>query len=52
LASCGKNSGKADAYGNFVADETIISAEVSGKLLEFSVKEGDILKNWRFCRAG
>jgi HlyD family secretion protein len=48
LASCGKNSGKADAYGNFEADETIISAEVSGKLLEFSVKEGDILKTGDF----
>lgn len=45
LASCGKNSGKADAYGNFEADETIISAEVSGKLLEFTVKEGDNLNS-------
>lgn len=44
LSSCGKSSDKADAYGNFEADETIISSEVSGKLLKFTVMEGDMLK--------
>ncbi|HOZ31070.1 MAG TPA: HlyD family efflux transporter periplasmic adaptor subunit [Bacteroidales bacterium] len=42
--SCNRNSDKADAYGNFEAEETLISAEVNGKLLEFSISEGDELK--------
>ncbi|MDD3860377.1 MAG: HlyD family efflux transporter periplasmic adaptor subunit [Bacteroidales bacterium] len=44
LFSCSSNSDKADAYGNFEAEETIISAEVNGKLLEFAVNEGDEIK--------
>src|SRR5699024_4019075 len=35
---------KPDAYGQFEATETTISAEVTGKLLNFSVEEGDLLK--------
>jgi len=41
--SCNRNSDKADAYGNFEADETLISDEVNGKLLEFNINEGDEL---------
>jgi len=42
--SCNSSSDKADAYGNFEAEETIISAEVNGKLLEFTADEGDELQ--------
>ena len=38
--SCSKNNHRADAYGNFEAIETIISAEANGKLLEFNLQEG------------
>ncbi len=43
LAACQKNGPKADAYGNFEADELIISAEANGQLLEFRVEEGQAL---------
>lgn len=33
-----------DAYGQFEADETTISAEVSGKVLNFDINEGDYLE--------
>ncbi len=42
--SCNSKSDKADAYGNFEAEETVISAEVNGKLLEFNLDEGNELK--------
>ncbi len=41
--SCKDDDSKADAYGNFEAVETLISAEASGKLLEFNLSEGDEL---------
>lgn len=44
LISCNSNGDKADGYGNFEATETIISAENSGKLIQFIVEEGEILK--------
>ena len=44
ISSCNSNSDLADGYGNFEAIETIISAETNGKLLEFTVKEGQTLK--------
>lgn len=44
LASCNGNKNKSDAYGNFETDETIVSSEVSGKILSLSVDEGAILK--------
>lgn len=40
LVSCSGNDGKSDAYGNFEAVETIISAEASGELLKFNIEEG------------
>lgn len=43
LISCNNNN-KADGYGNFEATEITISAENNGKLVEFSVEEGQILK--------
>lgn len=42
--SCSTDDNKSDAYGNFEAEKTIISAEGSGKLLIFSIEEGDELK--------
>ncbi|MGB9696187.1 MAG: HlyD family secretion protein [Ignavibacteria bacterium] len=44
LSSCNKKQPLADAYGNFEAIETIISAEANGNLLEFNVEEGSILE--------
>ena len=44
LFSCGNDNGKADGYGNFEATEITISAENSGKLMQFNVNEGDKLK--------
>ncbi len=44
LSSCNRNGNKADAYGTFETDEITISAESSGKLLKFTVDEGDQLK--------
>jgi len=43
LFSCGNDNGKADGYGNFEATEITISAENSGKLVQFNVNEGDKL---------
>ncbi len=44
FSSCTGNNDKADAYGNFEAVETLVSAETSGKLLQFDVENGMILK--------
>ena len=38
------NNEKADGYGNFEATEITVSAENSGKLMQFNVEEGQILK--------
>lgn len=44
--SCSDNKPESDAFGNFEADEAIISAEAQGKLIEFKVNEGlDLDKN-------
>ena len=42
--SCSGNNDNADAYGNFEADETIISSEANGRLESFNVDEGDLLE--------
>lgn len=44
FTACNKGNGKADGYGNFEATETTVSAESNGKLLEFSVEEGQVLQ--------
>jgi membrane fusion protein YbhG len=44
LASCQPDTHTSDAFGNFDVDETIISAEAAGKLLQFDMQEGDRLK--------
>ncbi|MDO9276831.1 MAG: HlyD family efflux transporter periplasmic adaptor subunit [Lutibacter sp.] len=43
IVSC-KNNEKADGYGNFEATEITVSAENSGKLMQFNVEEGLILQ--------
>lgn len=43
LNACQKSAPKADAYGNFEADERIVSAEASGKILHFALEEGQTL---------
>ncbi len=44
IAACNSGQIKHDASGTFEADEVIVSSEVSGKLLSFTIKEGDVLK--------
>lgn len=40
LSGCGKNSDLSDAYGNFEADEVMISSETNGKILFLGALEG------------
>ncbi len=42
--SCSKNEKRSDAYGNFEAVETIVSAEATGKLIDFNIEEGMVLE--------
>lgn len=42
--SCKPDAEMADAYGNFEAREILVAAEVSGKLLDFTVDEGQFLE--------
>lgn len=44
LISCKYEEIKADAYGNFEATETTISSESNGKLVSFTIEEGQIIK--------
>jgi HlyD family secretion protein len=41
--ACNNNEDKADASGNFEADEVIVSAQQNGEILSFDVNEGDTL---------
>ena len=43
LAACNPNKERSDAYGNFEAIETTISAEANGKLLAFKIEEGQTI---------
>lgn len=46
ITACNKNRDQADAYGNFEADEVIVSAETNGRILAFEREEGsEIGKN-------
>lgn len=44
LAGCSNNEESSDAYGNFEATETIVSARGNGELMAFKVQEGERLK--------
>jgi HlyD family secretion protein len=43
FAACKSNNTAYDAQGTFEADEVIVSSEIGGKLLDFTVKEGDTI---------
>lgn len=43
LASCKNGNSKYDATGTFEANEVIVSSELSGKILSFTVEEGMLL---------
>jgi HlyD family secretion protein len=44
ISSCDSNRNAFDASGNFEADEVLVSAQQSGQLIAYSVKEGDRLE--------
>lgn len=44
LFACQTSAPKADAYGNFEADERIVSAEASGRILALDIEEGQNLQ--------
>ncbi len=44
LTACTGRKDKSDAYGNFEANETIISSEVSGRIIQLSLEEGQELQ--------
>ncbi len=44
LTACSQNVSNTDVYGNFEAVETIVSAEMAGKIIELNITEGDVLK--------
>lgn len=47
LLSCGKSTNTYDATGSFEATEVIVSAETSGKILNFYVEEGQLLTEYQ-----
>jgi HlyD family secretion protein len=40
FAGCGSTKDEPDAWGNFEAEEVIVSAETNGRILNFDVREG------------
>jgi HlyD family secretion protein len=44
LSACNGNENQFDATGNFEADDVIVSAEASGKIVNLTVEEGQELK--------
>jgi HlyD family secretion protein len=44
VSACGKSDKEADAYGNFEADEVIVSAQSQGTLTFLNVNEGAVLE--------
>lgn len=44
LTGCGNENGETDAQGTFEATEVIVSAEANGKLLAFTIEEGQTVK--------
>lgn len=43
IVSCSSDQGEPDAWGNFEANEIIISSEISGKIMKTLVNEGDVI---------
>jgi len=48
LLSCNGNKSKFDASGSFEAEETIISSEVSGTIMQLNIEEGQTLQPGQF----
>jgi len=48
LCACSQRNHKSDAYGNFEAVETIVSAEAQGTLQAFGLEEGQMLKKGQY----
>ncbi len=48
LVSCNRNDKLSDAYGNFEAVTVSVSAEASGKLVEFIIEEGQDIRAGQF----
>jgi len=44
ITACESEEKKSDAFGNFESDKTFISAEAMGKILNYNIEEGDLLK--------
>ncbi len=44
LAACGHGNRDFDASGTFESTEVIVSSEANGKIMQFDVEEGDVLK--------
>lgn len=44
LLACSSGNGKYDATGTFESEEIIVSSEAMGKLIQFDVEEGAVLK--------
>ncbi len=44
FVSCNDDTQKADAYGNFEAEETMVSAEANGKILWLDIEEGLVVE--------
>lgn len=43
LAACTTGQNESDAYGNFEATETIVSAESAGKIISLNINQGDAI---------
>jgi len=43
VQGCNNSQAVSDAYGNFEADKTLISAEVTGRIIQLNIEEGDLL---------
>jgi HlyD family secretion protein len=44
LAACQNNTKQADAYGNFEAEEVLVSSETNGKIEALWIKEGELIQ--------
>jgi HlyD family secretion protein len=43
LFSCNGDNSQSDAYGNFEAEEVVVSARANGALIQLDIEEGDVL---------
>jgi HlyD family secretion protein len=44
FSSCNDNDSQSDAYGNFEAEEVVVSARANGTLIQLNIEEGDVLE--------